>query len=167
MTTNLVGQSLPDLALTATDGRIVKLSNLKGLAIIYAFPRTSPADGKAIEGWSEIPGAKGCTPQSCGFRDHYNELTDAGAAHVFGLSTQTSAYQSEVVARLHLPFPLLSDAELKLRQGLDLPFFEAGGMTLLHRLTLIVSDGHIEHVFDDINDPAANAAAVLEYLKDR
>lgn len=167
MSSDLIGRALPHVTLWATDGREITLSDLKGLAVIYAYPRTSPPDGNAIAGWSDIPGAKGCTPQSCGFRDHFTELTDAGATHVFGLSTQPPAYQREVVERLHLPFALLSDAQLALKQALDLPVFEAGGMTLLKRLTLIISDGTIEHVIENIKDPASNATAVLEYLTDR
>ena len=164
MTSALAGQYLPNIILASSDGRNVALSGLVGLTVIYIYPHTSPPDGNAIAGWSDIPGAKGCTPQSCGFRDHHADLTDAGGAHVFGLSTQSSPYQAEVVERLHLPFALLSDADLTLKSALNLPFFEAAGMALLHRLTLIVQDGKIEYVFEDIADPAANAAAVLEYI---
>ena len=163
----LVGQQFPDITLQATNGQNIRLADLKGLAVIYIHPRTSPPDGTAIPGWSEIPGAKGCTPQSCGFRDHYTELSDAGVAQVYGLSTQSSDYQAEVVGRLHLPFPLMSDINLKLQKALDLPIFKAGGMHLLHRLVLIVSDGKIEHVVENIKDPAGNAEDVLEYIKGR
>lgn len=163
----LVGQRLPPLSLRATRGADVDLSNLKGLSIIYAYPRISPPDGTAIAGWSNIPGAKGCTPQSCGFRDHFAELTDAGVAQVFGLSTQSTSDQCEAVDRLHLPFVLLSDDTLQLQKALDLPVFKVEGMTLLHRLTMIVRDGQIEHVFDNISDPAGNAAAVLEFIATR
>ncbi len=167
MTQTLVGQYLPDVTLPSSDGGDVVLSDLEGLTVIYIYPRTSPPDGSAISGWSDIPGAKGCTPQTRGFRDHHAEITDAGVTRVFGLSTQTSPYLAEIVERLHLPFVLLSDADLTLKNALRLPFFEAAGMTLLHRLTLIVQDGKIEHVFENITDPAANAAAVLDYIKGR
>ncbi|AXI44005.1 peroxiredoxin [Sulfitobacter sp. SK011] len=167
MTQALVGQHLPDVTLLPSDGRDVAMSGLVGLTVIYIYPRTSPPDGNAIAGWSDIPGAKGCTPQSCGFRDHHAELTDAGVAQVFGLSTQTSTYQAEVIERHRLPFVLLSDADLKLKNALNLPFFEAANMTLQHHLTLIVQDGKIEHLFENITDPAANAAAVLDYIKGR
>ncbi len=167
MTHHLIGRSLPDIALAATDGTDVPLADLNGQTVIYVYPRTSPPNGGVIPGWSDIVGAKGCTPQSCGFRDHYHDLMNAGACHVFGVSTQTPHYQSEVVDRLNLPYALLSDADLKLQKALGLCVFHAGGMTLLHRLTIIANDGLIEHVFDAIKDPAANAAAVLEYIKGR
>ena len=163
---SLTGRSLPDIELTATRGGSVNLSRLSGVTVVYTYPRTSPPNEPAIEGWSEIPGAKGCTPQSCGFRDHFADLSNAGATHVFGLSTQTTEYQQEAVSRLHLPFPLLSDAQLILQQSLDLPVFEAAGLTLLHRVTLIIRDGVIEKVFHSITDPATNAADVLGYLTD-
>lgn len=157
----LIGRRLPDVALPATDGTQVNLARLDGLSVIYAYPRTSPPDGTSVPGWSEMPGAKGCTPQSCGFRDHFAELHELGVAHVFGVSTQTTAYQQEAVARLHLPFALLSDAALTLQKALDLPVFEASGMTLLHRVTLITRDGEIERVFHSITDPSTNAADVI------
>lgn len=160
----LTGRNLPDVALPSTDGNDVILARLRGVSVIYAYPRTSPPDGTAVPGWAEIPGAKGCTPQSCGFRDHFVEMLDAGATRVFGLSTQSTDYQKEVVERLHLPFALLSDAQLALQQQLDLPVFEVAGMTLLHRLTLIVRSGKIERIFHSINEPAENAADVLGYL---
>jgi len=162
-----MGRRLPDIELAATSGALVNLAQLGGLTVVYAYPRTSAPDGTAIPGWSEIPGAKGCTPQSCGFRDHFADLHDAGATHVFGLSTQTTDYQMEAVTRLHLPFPLLSDAELTFQGALDLPVFRAGGLTLLHRITLIIFDGVIEKVFQPIHDPAANATEVLKYLTNR
>ncbi len=112
-----------------------------------------------------ISGARGCTPQSCGFRDHYAALIAAAATAVFGLSTQTTMYQTEVVARLHLPFALLSDAELALTNALNLPTFAASGMVLLSRLTLISRDGVMEHVMHQVDAPAENAAEVVAYLK--
>lgn len=161
---SLAGRRLPNIELLATNMKTINLSLLDGVSVIYAYPRTSPPDGAAIPGWSEIPGAKGCTPQSCGFRDHFADLREAGAKHVFGISTQTTDYQQEVVSRLHLPFPLISDASLALQRFIGLPVFEAGGMTLLHRVTLIVREGVIEKTFHSITDPAANASDVLDYL---
>ena len=114
-------------------------------------------------GWDAIPGARGCTPQSCAFRDHYQELRGLGAA-VYGLSTQTTAYQREVVERLHLPFALLSDADLALTHALRLPTFEFDGRTLIKRLTLILRDGQIEHVMYPVFPPDANAGAVARWL---
>ena len=156
----LTGATLPDVTLNATDGTSVALARLEGLTVIYAYPRTSPPDAAPIPGWDEIPGARGCTPQSCGFRDHHAALLRAGVDRVFGLSTQSTAYQSEMAQRLHLPFAVLSDADLALRDALDLPFFEAGGMTLLSRLTLIVTDNTITQVLYPVSDPAAQAQQI-------
>lgn len=162
----LTGRAVPDCNLTATDGSQVDLSSLSGRTIVYAYPRTSAPDEAPIDGWDMIPGAKGCTPQSCAFRDHHGELTNSGASTVFGLSTQTTDYQAEMAARLHLPFPILSDVDLMLQRALDLPTFEAGGMTLLQRLTLVISAGRIEHVFFPVATPAQNAEDVLAWLVD-
>jgi peroxiredoxin len=132
--------------------------------VVYAYPRTGEPDKNPPQGWDAIPGARGCTPQSCAFRDHYQELKRAGATEVFGLSTQDSAYQSEAVARLHLPFQILSDEKLELARALKLPTFEVAGMTLIRRLTLIVRDGAIEHVFYPVFPPDRNAGDVLAWL---
>lgn len=159
------GTRLPSIALPATDGRDIDLSKLLGVGVVYAYPRTSPPDEPPIDGWDLIPGARGCTPQSCAFRDHHAELTQAGASYLFGLSTQDTAYQAEAAARLHLPFPLLSDARLQFSQAIGLPTFEAGGMTLLERTTLVLKDGDIVHVMSPVSEPASNAEEVLAYLK--
>ena len=135
---HLPGLRLPALALPATGGAAVDLSALPGRTVVYAYPRTADPEHGSPEGWDGIPGARGCTPQSCAFRDHYKELRGLGVAQVFGLSTQGTAYQQEAAARLHLPFPLLSDAALALTHALGLPVFQAGGMTLLRRLTLVL-----------------------------
>jgi peroxiredoxin len=116
-------------------------------------------------GWNEIPGARGCTPQACTFRDHYQELKTLNA-HVFGLSTQDTAYQQEAVERLHLPFPLLSDENLKFTNTLNLPTFTAAGMTLIKRLTLIVHNGRIEHLFYPVFPPDQNANEVITWLQE-
>ena len=115
-------------------------------------------------GWDEIPGARGCTPQSCAFRDHHAELRALGV-QVFGLSTQTTEYQQEAVERLHLPFELLSDADLKLATALRLPTFEVDGMKLIRRLTLVILAGRIEHVFYPVAEPAQNAEDVIAWLR--
>ncbi|MFI6743639.1 peroxiredoxin [Nonomuraea sp. NPDC050451] len=112
------------------------------------------------------PGARGCTPEACAFRDHYQDLLAAGAAGVFGLSSQDTDYQREVVERLHLPFQMLSDPARSLGQALDLPTFEAGGRTLYKRLTLIIRDDAIEHVFYPIFPPNEHAGQVLTWLRD-
>lgn len=165
--TSLTGADLPPLSLPATDGGSVDLSTARGTTVVYIYPRTSPPDGTSIPGWAEIPGAKGCTPQSCGFRDHFVELQAAGATAVYGLSVQDTAYQAEAAARMHLPFPLLSDADRALQTALSLPTFEAAGMTLLVRMTLVISDGRIVHVVHPIPDPALNAEDILAYLHSR
>lgn len=161
---HLPGMEMPDVTLAATDGTTVDLRG-PGLSVVYAYPRTSPPGGNAIDGWDAIPGARGCTPQSCAFRDHFAELKGLGASHLFGLSTQTSEYQKEAAERLHLPFPLLSDHSLSLAKALSLPTFEAGGFTLLKRLTMIIEDGRIRHVFYPVDPPDKNADAVIVWLK--
>lgn len=157
---HLPGMEMPDVALAATDGTTVDLRG-PGLSVVYAYPRTSPPGGYAIDGWEAIPGARGYTPQSCAFRDHFAELRGLGASHLFGLSTQTGEYQKEAAERLHLPFPLLSDHSLSLAKSLSLPMFEAGGLTLLKRLTMIIEDGRIRHVFYPVDPPDKNADAVI------
>lgn len=160
----LTGRSLPPLPLAATDGTDVDLSTLDGLVVVYAYPRTSPADGSTIDGWDVIPGARGCTPQSCAFRDHAAELHALGVKHLFGLSTQDTPYQQEAAGRLHLPFPLLSDSKLHLAQALGLPTFAAGGLQLLKRLTMVIDEGRIRQVFYPVSQPARNAEDVMEWL---
>ncbi len=151
------------VALPATDGTMVSLAD-SGLTVIYAYPRTSPPEGGAIEGWDAIPGARGCTPQSCAFRDHFAELQALGVQRLYGLSTQSTEYQLEVVNRLHLPFPLLSDERLSLSRALKLPLFEAGGLTLIKRLTLVIDNGKVDRVFFPISHPEQNASDVVTWL---
>jgi peroxiredoxin len=141
----------------------VDVSRLSGRTVIYIYPRTGRPDTDPPRGWNEIPGARGCTPQSCAFRDHYQELRGLGA-QVFGLSTQDTDYQREAVERLHLPFELLSDAQLAFAHALRLPTFAVEGMTLIRRLTLIIRDAHIEQVFYPVFPPDQNAAEVLAWL---
>jgi peroxiredoxin len=163
-TRHLPGQAFPDIGLAATSGEIVYLARLRGRSVVYAYPRTGEPGKPLPEGWDAIPGARGCTPQACAFRDHFADLTARGVRHVFGLSTQTTAYQSEVVERLHLPFAMLSDAALKLANALRLPTFTVEGTTLLKRLTLIVDDGVIAHVFYPVFPPDKSAGAVIAWL---
>jgi peroxiredoxin len=157
---HLPGSRLPSMSLAATSGETVDLSALPGTTVVYIYPRTGRPDQELPTGWNDIPGARGCTPQSCAFRDHHAAL----GARVFGLSTQDSAYQREAVERLHLPFPLLSDEGLALGRALRLPAFEVDGMTLLKRVTLIVEDGRIEKVFYPVFPPDRNASDVVEWL---
>ncbi len=161
---HLSGMKLPDLALAATDGSEVNLRRLKGRTVVYLYPRTGVPGKPLIEGWDAIPGARGCTPQSCGFRDHFAELRAAGVAALYGLSTQDTAYQREVAERLHLPFALLSDAKLALTKVLRLHAFDVDGMTLLKRLTLVIDDGVITQVFYPVFPPDKSAAETLAWL---
>lgn len=161
---HLPGMPLPSMPLVATDGRIVDLATLPGTVVIYAYPRTSEPDKPLPEGWDLIPGARGCTPQSCAFREHHAELCALGA-EVFGLSTQSAAYQQEAATRLHLPFALLSDAGLHFAHALRLPTFTTAGMILLKRLTMIAVNGTITHVFYPVFPPDRNADDVLAWLQ--
>ena len=160
---HLVGMSVPSIALRSTAGRSIDLSKLAGATIVYAYPRTGQPDVDPPAGWDDIPGARGCTPEACSFRDHHQELRSLGA-DVFGLSTQDTAYQQEVVARLHLPFELLSDAEFRLTEALRLPTFEVGGMRLLKRLTIVIENGSIIKVFYPVFPPDRHADEVTQWL---
>ncbi len=161
---HLNGMRLPQIALQSTAGRSVDISWLPGRTIVYCYPRTGRPDQELPTGWNAIPGARGCTPQSCAFRDHFEELKRAGAAQVYGLSTQDTAYQREAVERLHLPFEILSDEKLEFARALRLPTFEVDGMELIKRLALIVRDGTIEKVFYPVFPPDRNAGDVLDWL---
>jgi peroxiredoxin len=161
---HLVGARIPSVLLQATDGRSVDLSALSGRVVVYAYPRTGRPGVENPDGWDMIPGARGCTPQSCSFRDHFAELKALGVAHLFGLSTQDSDYQREAAERLHLPFAILSDHDLKLTRAMNLPTFETGGMTLLKRCTLVIEDGAVEHVFYPVFPPDRSASDVISWL---
>jgi peroxiredoxin len=164
---HLVGMAIPPLDLLATDDTSVTLSALTGRIVVFGYPRTGePGKIGLVDDWDMIPGARGCTPQTCAFRDLFAELKAAGAAHVFGLSTQDNAYQTEMASRLHLPFPVLSDEKLLLTRALELPTMQVAGLTLIKRLALIIDDGRITHVFYPVFPPDRNAGDVLEWLKD-
>jgi peroxiredoxin len=160
---HLTGMRVPSVPLHSTAGRSVDPATLPGRTVLYCYPRTGRPDVEPPQGWNEIPGARGCTPQSCAFRDHFNELKALGAG-VFGLSTQSSEYQQEAARRLHLPFELLSDAELVFARALRLPTFEVESMTLLKRLTLVIRDGQVEKVFYPVFPPDRNAEQVTRWL---
>jgi peroxiredoxin len=162
---HLPGTRLPDIALPATDGGEVNLATLRGRTVVYAYPRTGVPGQPLPEGWDAMPGARGCTPQSCGFRDHFADLKAVGVSQLFGLSTQDTAYQKEAAERLHLPFAILSDERLKLAAALELPTFEVAGMTLLRRLTMIIDDGTITHVFYPVFPPDKSAEDVIAWLE--
>jgi peroxiredoxin len=148
----------------STTGRAVDLAKITGRTVVYCYPRTGSPDKDPPQGWNEIPGARGCTPQSCAFRDHYQELRGLGA-EVFGLSTQDTDYQKEAVERLHLPFSLLSDEKLTFTKAVNLPTFEVESATLIRRLTLIIRDGFVEHVFYPVFPPDKNADEVIDWLR--
>ena len=160
---HLVGMSVPRIALPSTAGRSIDLSRLAGRTIVYGYPRTGQPDVDPPAGWDDIPGARGCTPEACSFRDHHQELRQLGA-DVFGLSTQDTAYQQEVVSRLHLPFELLSDAAFRLTDALRLPTFEVEGMRLLKRVTLVIDNGMIAKVFYPVFPPDRHADEVRNWL---
>jgi peroxiredoxin len=163
---HLRGAALPSIALAATDGTAVDLAALDGLSVVFAYPRTGrpgeePPGGEA--GWNAIPGARGCTPEACSFRDEKARFAERGA-RIFGLSTQDTDYQREAVERLHLPYPILSDADLELTRALDLPTLEVEGMTLIRRVTLIVRDDVISDVVYPVFPPDRGAELALERI---
>ncbi|WP_460450190.1 peroxiredoxin [Alsobacter sp. SYSU BS001988] len=166
-TDHLRAMQLPQIPLPSTSGGAVSLGGLNGLTVVYAYPRTGEPGKPSPDGWDAIPGARGCTPQSCSFRDHFAELRGLGVDHVFGLSTQTTDYQSEMAERLHLPFAILSDHAFALTDAIRLPTFEAGGMRLLKRFTLMIDNGRVAHVFYPVFPPDRSAQDVVDWLKAR
>ena len=162
---HLTGLQIPALALDATDGSHVDLSKLAGRTVVYIYPRTGVPGQPSPEGWDAIPGARGCTPQSCSFRDHFAELKRLGVANLYGLSTQDTGFQREAAERLKLPFAVLSDVELKLTRAIKLPTFSIAGMTLLKRMALVIDDGKITRVFYPVFPPDKNAEEVIAWLK--
>ncbi len=162
---HLEGMRLPDLALAATDGTPVNLSKLSGRTVVYVYPRTGRPGQALPTGWDDIPGARGCTPQSCGFRDHFAELKRLGVAQLYGLSTQDTAYQREAAERLHLPFAILSDHDLNLTKALRLPTFSVDGMTLIKRMAWVIDGGAITKTFYPVFPPDRSAATVVDWLQ--
>lgn len=167
---HLRGLTLPSIALQATSGTTIDLSKEKSSwVVVYCYPRTGRSGHElpgGADAWNAIPGARGCSPQSCAYRDHHAELKALGAS-VYGLSTQDTAYQSEAVDRLQLPFPLLSDAQLVLAKALQLPTFTFAGLDLIKRLTLIIRAGRIEEVFYPVFPSNADAEHVIAWLASR
>lgn len=162
---HLTGMTLADVALPATRGEPVNLSKLRGRTVLYIYPRTGQPNQAMPDGWDAIPGARGCTPQSCSFRDHFAELKKLGVAQLFGLSSQDSDYQREAAERLHLPFPILSDAHLTFAKAMKLPTFDIDGMTLIKRMAMVIDDGKITKVFYPVFPPDKNAEEVIAYLR--
>jgi peroxiredoxin (alkyl hydroperoxide reductase subunit C) len=163
---HLIGMVIPPVSLRATNDTAVTLSELKGRTVVVGYPRTGePGKIALVDDWDLIPGARGCTPQACSFRDLFAGLRAAGAGHVFGLSTQSNDYQTEMAARLHLPFPVLSDEQLELSDALSLPTMDVADLTMIKRLAMIIDDGKVTHVFYPVFPPDRNAGDVLEWLK--
>ncbi len=160
----LPGRRVPARPLLATDGARICLATLLGWAVVYAYPMMGAPHTPLPEGWDMIPGARGCTPQACAFRDHLAELKAAGAAHLFGLSTQSHAFQQSAHARLHLPYPLLCDSDGAFAAQLSMPTFEVAGQQLLKRITLIIHQGRIAHVFYPIFPPDQHPQAVIDWF---
>lgn len=165
---HLPGRTVPSVSLPATDGQSVDLSERSGRTVVYCYPKTGRPDEDVIPaGWDEIPGARGCTPEACSFRDHYRELRQLGVGEVYGLSVQSTAYQREARDRLDLPFHLLGDSDLEFARRLDLPTFEVAGERFLERLTLVLVDGRIDHVFYPVFPPDEHAEEVVRWLDTR
>ncbi len=161
---HLLDAAVPPIELGATTGETIRLDQLPGRTVLFCYPRTGRPGEELPPGWDAIPGARGCTPEACGFRDAHAQFTDLGVA-VLALSTQSAGYQRELAERLHLPFPVLSDEALELTRALRLPTFETSGWTLLKRLTLVIDDGRIRHVFYPVFPPDSHAAEVLDWLR--
>lgn len=165
---HLPGRRLPSgLRLTTTDGTAIDLATLAGRTVVYAYPATGKPGVPPPDGWDAIPGARGCTPQACDFRDHFAELRRLGVDRLYGLSTQAADEQREAAERLHLPFPLLSDAALELARALALPTFDLAGATRLKRLTMVIDDGVVTAALYPVFPPDESARAVIDWLTRR
>ena len=160
---HLIGSKIASIELRSTNGLIVDLGSIKGKVVIYCYPMTGRPDVPLPDGWNEIPGARGCTPQSCSYRDHYKEFQELGV-EVYGLSTQTTDYQKEMVDRLSLPFNVLSDSQMELTQAINLPTFVVTGMVLLKRLTMVVDDSMIKSVHYPVFPSDCDPDWVLDYF---
>jgi peroxiredoxin len=161
---HLQGILLPAISLDSTSGFQVNLAETRGRTVVYCYPRMGQPDQPVPINWDAIPGARGCTTQSCSFRDHFQEVIDAGAFQLFGLSTQDTDYQCEAVERLHLPFSLLSDRELRFADALKLPTFQFDSLTLIKRLTLIIDDGRITKFLYPVFPPNKSAEQTRQWL---
>jgi peroxiredoxin len=161
---HLLGAVVPAIALKATTDEELRLDELEGRTVLFCYPRTGRPDEELPPGWDAIPGARGCTPEACGFRDAHQQFAELGV-RVLALSTQDPDYQQEMADRLRLPFPVLSDERLELTRALGLPTIETSGWTLLKRLTIVIDDGRIEHVFYPVFPPDGHAADVLDWLR--
>lgn len=162
---HLTGMQIPDIRLCSTNNDWVRISQIKGRTVLFVYVRTKlPGQTALYDYWDTIPGATGCTVESCGFRDNYLDFLQAGAG-IVGLSSEDANRQKQAVKRLSLPFPLLSDPKFDLAIPLRLPMFEVNEHTFLKRLTMIVKDGVIEHVFYPVFPPDTHAEKVLIWLR--
>ncbi|WP_028946476.1 peroxiredoxin [Synechocystis sp. PCC 6714] len=161
---HLLGIHLPSISLPSTQGEYVDLSMFLGRVVVYCYPMTGQPGIPLPDEWDTIPGARGCTPQSCNFRDHYQELNKLGAS-VFGLSTQSTNHQLEAKIRLHLPFELLSDHALNFTNMLKLPIFKVEGKHFIKRVTLIIEEGKIIKIFYPVFPPDKSADEVINWLQ--
>ena len=163
---HLAGAIVAPIVLPATDGTTVALAALEGRIVVFAYPRTGqPGKASLVDDWDMIPGARGCTPQTCSFRDLFADLKRAGAQGVYGLSTQSTTYQREMVERLHVPFPVLTDEKHELARAMRLPTMQVAGQTLIKRLALVIDDGRVAKVFYPVFPPDSNAGQVLAWLQ--
>lgn len=161
---HLAGMPLPSISLPATDGTSVDLAKLSGRSVVFIYPRTGLPDVDSPPGWDQIAGLRGCTPQTCRYRDSYEQFLTLGV-RLFGLSSQESSYQQEMVSRLHLPFLVLSDAELKFARALSLPTVTIDGMTVIKRISLVIEESVIRKVFYPVFPPDQSAEHVLNWLR--
>jgi peroxiredoxin len=161
---HLIGLNFPDAVLASTSGDGINLSEVKGKVVVFCYPMTGRPGIALPDGWDEIPGARGCTPQNCSFRDNTAEIRAHGT-EIFGLSTQESAYHKEMAERLHLPFPVLSDNRLEFASALKLPRFSVDGMDLLKRVTMIAEDGIVKAVHYPVFPSNEDPAWVLHQLQ--
>jgi peroxiredoxin len=158
---------MPSISLPDTSGNSIDVASFSGLTILFCYPRTGAPGETITDDWNAIPGARGCTPQACSFRDELAELQKHGVTNVFGVSTQDTPYQAEAKARLHLPYELLSDEDLTLVKALGLPTFEWHGTKLIKRCALAVRDAKIIHVWYPVFPPDSNAKEVAKWLASR
>lgn len=156
---------IPEIKLQSTKGELINIGKLSGLSVIYIYPMTGQPNVVLPQGWDEIPGARGCTPQSCSFRDNFSELKNLNIKNIFGLSSQTTKYQKEMSERLHLPYSILSDEKLIFANALKLPTFKVDNMNLIKRITLILNNNKIIKYFYPVFPPDQNVNEVISWLK--
>ena len=161
---HLNNYTIKQVKLKSTDDKLVELSEIKGLTIIYIYPMTGQPDKPLPDNWDNIPGARGCTPQSCSFRDNFSQLKKLNVDNIFGLSTQNNQYQKEMVKRLNLPYQVLSAKKLEFDNQLKLPIFEVEHMKLIIRITLILSNNKIIKYFYPVFPPDKNVNDVIKFL---